>query len=174
MRKELVVLKDMMDGFKILVQDRLQAIDSVNTEDFQTQLAEIRAQVAKLAEKLVQVPTMVMLESLMQFLSQAPSVQSLDDFWGELPKSKSGKKNTKSESLMRSCLLTYPKRTKYNKRNPARLREERQQKLKHLRNNIEMRGDPRTVGQPTVHSAGPSFVSERTLKVPASEKMSKY
>lgn len=49
------------------------------------------AQVDKRDENQVQVPTLVMPYSLMQLLSQAPSIQSLDDFWCELPKSKSGK-----------------------------------------------------------------------------------
>ncbi|KAH0682804.1 hypothetical protein KY285_020320 [Solanum tuberosum] len=96
MRKEMAILKDRMDGLEILVQDRLQGSDSVATEEFKSQLAEMRSQVAKLAEKPVLVPTMVMPNSLMQLLSQAPSTQSLDDFWGELPKSKSGKRKHKA------------------------------------------------------------------------------
>uniref|UniRef100_M1DIA0 Uncharacterized protein n=1 Tax=Solanum tuberosum TaxID=4113 RepID=M1DIA0_SOLTU len=59
----------------------------------------MRTQIAKLAEKPVQVPTSVMPDSLMQFLNQAPSTQSLDDLWGDLPKSMSGKrKHTVGES----------------------------------------------------------------------------
>ncbi|KAH0644655.1 hypothetical protein KY284_032539 [Solanum tuberosum] len=91
MRKKLVVLKDMMDGLENLVHDRFQAAGSVDTEEFKSQLAEMRTQVAKLAEKQVQVPTPVMPDSLMQLLNQAPSTQSIDDLWGELPKSKFGK-----------------------------------------------------------------------------------
>uniref|UniRef100_M1DCZ3 Integrase core domain containing protein n=1 Tax=Solanum tuberosum TaxID=4113 RepID=M1DCZ3_SOLTU len=54
MRKKLVVLKDMMDGLENLVHDRFQAAGSVDTEEFKSQLAEMRTQVAKLAEKQVQ------------------------------------------------------------------------------------------------------------------------
>ncbi|KAH0693111.1 hypothetical protein KY285_020208 [Solanum tuberosum] len=78
------------------MRKELAAAGSVNTEDFQTQLAKMRAQVAKLAEKPVQVPTPIMPKSLLQLLSQAPSTQSLDNFWGELPKSKSGKRKHKA------------------------------------------------------------------------------
>ncbi|KAH0661285.1 hypothetical protein KY284_026216 [Solanum tuberosum] len=81
MRMELAVLKDRMDGLENLVQDRCQAAGSVDTEEFKSQLAEMRTQVAKLAEKLV----------------QAPSTQSIDDLWGELPTSKSGKKKYRAE-----------------------------------------------------------------------------
>uniref|UniRef100_M1DS28 Uncharacterized protein n=1 Tax=Solanum tuberosum TaxID=4113 RepID=M1DS28_SOLTU len=52
----------------------------------------MRTQVAKLAEKLVQVPTPLMPYSLMQMLNQVPSTQSIDDLWGELPRSKSDKR----------------------------------------------------------------------------------
>uniref|UniRef100_M1DGD8 Integrase core domain containing protein n=1 Tax=Solanum tuberosum TaxID=4113 RepID=M1DGD8_SOLTU len=41
MRKELLVLKDRMDGLEVLVQERLQAAGSVNTDEFKMQLAEI-------------------------------------------------------------------------------------------------------------------------------------
>uniref|UniRef100_M1DRY0 Putative plant transposon protein domain-containing protein n=1 Tax=Solanum tuberosum TaxID=4113 RepID=M1DRY0_SOLTU len=99
MQKEMVVIKDMMDGLEILVQDRFQAVGSVDNKEFKSQLAEIRAQVAKLAEKPVQVPTPVMPESLMQLLNQAPFTQSLDDFWGEIPKSKFGKRKHKAEEF---------------------------------------------------------------------------
>ncbi|KAH0773545.1 hypothetical protein KY290_010682 [Solanum tuberosum] len=91
MQKELAVLKDRMDGLEKLVQDRCQTAGSVETEEFKSQLAEMRTQVAKLVEKPVQVPTLIMLDSLMQMLNQAPSTQSIDDLWGELPMSKSSK-----------------------------------------------------------------------------------
>uniref|UniRef100_M1DK09 Integrase core domain containing protein n=1 Tax=Solanum tuberosum TaxID=4113 RepID=M1DK09_SOLTU len=91
-QKELAVLKDRMDGLKNLVKERFQAAGSIDTEEFKSQLAEMRTQVAKLAEKPVQVPTLIMPDSLMQLLNQAPSTQSLHNFWGELPKSKFGKR----------------------------------------------------------------------------------
>ncbi|KAK4707244.1 hypothetical protein R3W88_033216 [Solanum pinnatisectum] len=55
----------------------------------------MRAQVAKLAEKPVQVPTPVMPNSLMKIFDEQPTTQSLDDIWGEIPKSKSGKRKKK-------------------------------------------------------------------------------
>ena len=41
-RKEMVVLKDRLDGLENLVQDRFQATGSADTEEFRTQLAEMR------------------------------------------------------------------------------------------------------------------------------------
>uniref|UniRef100_M1D9B6 Putative plant transposon protein domain-containing protein n=1 Tax=Solanum tuberosum TaxID=4113 RepID=M1D9B6_SOLTU len=76
----------------IETKDRFQATGSADTEEFRTQLAEMRTQIANLAEKPAQVPIPVMPESLMQILSQAPSTQTLDDLWGEPPTSKSGKR----------------------------------------------------------------------------------
>ncbi|KAH0748212.1 hypothetical protein KY290_027444 [Solanum tuberosum] len=73
------------------------AAGSVDIEEFKSQLAEMRTQVAKLAAQPVQVPTLVMPDSLMQLLNQAPSTQSLDDVWGELPMSKSGKRKHRAE-----------------------------------------------------------------------------
>ncbi|KAH0720055.1 hypothetical protein KY284_005085 [Solanum tuberosum] len=99
MRKELVVLKDRMDGLENIVQDRCQAACSVEFEEFKSQLAEMRTQIAKLAEKPVQVPTPIMLESLMQMLTQAPSTQSIDDLWGEIPTSKFDKRKHKTREL---------------------------------------------------------------------------
>uniref|UniRef100_M1D8S4 Uncharacterized protein n=1 Tax=Solanum tuberosum TaxID=4113 RepID=M1D8S4_SOLTU len=81
-----------MDGLENLVQDRCQVDGSIDTEEFKSQLAEMRTQVAKLVEKSVQVPTPIMPDSLMQMLNQEPSTQSIDDLWGELPKSKSDKR----------------------------------------------------------------------------------
>uniref|UniRef100_M1DAI0 Uncharacterized protein n=1 Tax=Solanum tuberosum TaxID=4113 RepID=M1DAI0_SOLTU len=72
------------------------AVDSVDNEEFKAQLAEMQTQVVKLAEKPVKVPTLVMLESLMPLINKAPSTQSLDEFWGKLPKSKSGKRKHKA------------------------------------------------------------------------------
>uniref|UniRef100_M1DA00 Integrase core domain containing protein n=1 Tax=Solanum tuberosum TaxID=4113 RepID=M1DA00_SOLTU len=92
MRTELSVLKNRIDGLENLVQDRFQATGSADTEEFRTQLAEMRTQIANLAVKPAQVPTPVMPESLMQMLSQAPSTQTLDDLWREPPTSKSGKR----------------------------------------------------------------------------------
>uniref|UniRef100_M1DLU6 Uncharacterized protein n=1 Tax=Solanum tuberosum TaxID=4113 RepID=M1DLU6_SOLTU len=43
----------------------------------------------------LQVPTLVMQESLMNLFNEPPTNQSLDDFWGELPKGKSGKRKHK-------------------------------------------------------------------------------
>uniref|UniRef100_M1DGV6 Integrase core domain containing protein n=1 Tax=Solanum tuberosum TaxID=4113 RepID=M1DGV6_SOLTU len=91
-RTELAVLKDRLDGLENLVQDRFQAAGSVDIEEFKSQLAEMRTQIAKLAVKPVHVPTPIMPESLMQMLTQAPSTQSIDDLWEELPTSKSGKR----------------------------------------------------------------------------------
>uniref|UniRef100_M1DLY3 Putative plant transposon protein domain-containing protein n=1 Tax=Solanum tuberosum TaxID=4113 RepID=M1DLY3_SOLTU len=99
MRTELSVLRVKMDGLENLVQDRFQAASSADTEEFRAQLAEMRTQIAKLAEKPVQVPTTVIPESLMQMLSQVPSTQSLDDLWGEPPMSKSGKRKHKAGDL---------------------------------------------------------------------------
>uniref|UniRef100_M1DJP8 Integrase core domain containing protein n=1 Tax=Solanum tuberosum TaxID=4113 RepID=M1DJP8_SOLTU len=97
LRKELAVLKDRMDGLENLVQDQCQAASSVDTEEFKLQLTEMRTQVAKLAEKPVQVPSLIMPDSLMQMITQAPSTQSIDDLWGEFPTSKFGKKKHRAE-----------------------------------------------------------------------------
>uniref|UniRef100_M1DJH0 Integrase core domain containing protein n=1 Tax=Solanum tuberosum TaxID=4113 RepID=M1DJH0_SOLTU len=97
MRKELVVLNNRMDGLKSHVQTQLLVSRSGNHEEFQSQLAEMRAQVAKLAEKAVQIPNPVMLESLMKIFDEQPTTQYLDDIWGELPKSKSDKRKHKAE-----------------------------------------------------------------------------
>jgi len=59
----------------------------------------MRTQVAKLAEKPVQVPTPILSESLMQMLNQAPSTQPIDDLWGELPMRKSVKRKHKDGEL---------------------------------------------------------------------------
>uniref|UniRef100_M1DGZ2 Integrase core domain containing protein n=1 Tax=Solanum tuberosum TaxID=4113 RepID=M1DGZ2_SOLTU len=59
----------------------------------------MRTQIAKLEEKPVQVPTSIMLECLIQMLTQAPSTQSINDLWGELPTSKSGKRKHKAGEL---------------------------------------------------------------------------
>uniref|UniRef100_M1DM60 Integrase core domain containing protein n=1 Tax=Solanum tuberosum TaxID=4113 RepID=M1DM60_SOLTU len=99
MRTELSVLKDRMYGLENLVQDRFLAAGSVDTEEFSTQLAEMRTQIAKLAEKPVPVPTPVMPESLMQMLNQAPSMQSIEDLCGEPPTSKSGKRKHKAGEI---------------------------------------------------------------------------
>uniref|UniRef100_M1DXK6 Integrase core domain containing protein n=1 Tax=Solanum tuberosum TaxID=4113 RepID=M1DXK6_SOLTU len=82
-----------------LAQDRFKAAGSANTEEFKSQLAEMRTQIAKLVEKLVQVPTPILSESLMQMLNQAASTQSIDDLWGEPPTSKSGKRKHKAGEL---------------------------------------------------------------------------
>uniref|UniRef100_M1DJD5 Integrase core domain containing protein n=1 Tax=Solanum tuberosum TaxID=4113 RepID=M1DJD5_SOLTU len=81
-----------------LVQDRFQVAGSVDTEEFKSQLAEMRTQIAKLAEKPVQVPTPIFLESLMQMLNQVPSTQSINDL-GRTPTSKSGKRKYKVGEL---------------------------------------------------------------------------
>uniref|UniRef100_M1DNU9 Integrase core domain containing protein n=1 Tax=Solanum tuberosum TaxID=4113 RepID=M1DNU9_SOLTU len=65
-----------------------EASGSEDTEEFKAQLAEMRTQIAK----PVHVPTPFMPESLMQMLTQEPSTKSLDEFWGEHPKAKSGKR----------------------------------------------------------------------------------
>uniref|UniRef100_M1DF10 Integrase core domain containing protein n=1 Tax=Solanum tuberosum TaxID=4113 RepID=M1DF10_SOLTU len=98
-RKELAFLKDRLDGLENLVQDQFQAAGSVDTEEFKSQLAERRTQIAKLAENPVQVPTPILPESLIQMLSQAPSTQSIEDLLGELPTSKSGKRKHKNGEL---------------------------------------------------------------------------
>uniref|UniRef100_M1DXD4 Integrase core domain containing protein n=1 Tax=Solanum tuberosum TaxID=4113 RepID=M1DXD4_SOLTU len=99
MRKELVVFKDRMDGLEVHVQDQLQAAGSVSTDEFKTQLAEMRAQISKIDEKPIYVPTPVVPESLMNLFSEPPTTQSLDDFWSDLPKRKYGKrKHTTDES----------------------------------------------------------------------------
>uniref|UniRef100_M1DWZ4 Putative plant transposon protein domain-containing protein n=1 Tax=Solanum tuberosum TaxID=4113 RepID=M1DWZ4_SOLTU len=72
------------------------ASQAPDNEEFKAQLTEMRTQVAKLAEKTLHVPTLVMRESFIPLLNQAPSTQSLDEFWGKLPKSKSGKKKHKA------------------------------------------------------------------------------
>uniref|UniRef100_M1DSN7 Integrase core domain containing protein n=1 Tax=Solanum tuberosum TaxID=4113 RepID=M1DSN7_SOLTU len=54
MQKELAVFKDRMDDLENLVQDRFQAAGLVDTEEFKSQLAEMRTQVAKLVEKPIQ------------------------------------------------------------------------------------------------------------------------
>ncbi|KAH0781680.1 hypothetical protein KY290_001278 [Solanum tuberosum] len=69
MRKDLAVLKNKMDGLEVHVQDQLQATCSVGTDEFNTQLSELRAQIAKLVEKPVHVPTSVLPESLMNLFS---------------------------------------------------------------------------------------------------------
>ncbi|KAK4709857.1 hypothetical protein R3W88_004370 [Solanum pinnatisectum] len=53
----------------------------------------MRAEIAKLAKKPVTVPSPVLPESLVRFFTEPPTTQDLDDFWGELPKSKYGKLN---------------------------------------------------------------------------------
>uniref|UniRef100_M1DD22 Putative plant transposon protein domain-containing protein n=1 Tax=Solanum tuberosum TaxID=4113 RepID=M1DD22_SOLTU len=67
-----LVLKDRLDGLENLVQDRFQAAGSVDIEEFKSQLVEMRTQIAKLAEKLVQ---------------------------GELPTSKSSKRKLKAREI---------------------------------------------------------------------------
>uniref|UniRef100_M1D8X1 Putative plant transposon protein domain-containing protein n=1 Tax=Solanum tuberosum TaxID=4113 RepID=M1D8X1_SOLTU len=94
MRKKLVVLKNRMDA------------SSSNNEEFKKQLAEMLAQVAKLAEKLVQVPTPVMLESLMKIFSEQLTTQSLDNLWGNSLRANLERENTKPKNLMRRSLLT--------------------------------------------------------------------
>uniref|UniRef100_M1DT32 Integrase core domain containing protein n=1 Tax=Solanum tuberosum TaxID=4113 RepID=M1DT32_SOLTU len=51
MWKELAILKDMMDGLEVHVQDQMQVVGSVSTDEVKTHYAEMQAQVAKLAEK---------------------------------------------------------------------------------------------------------------------------
>uniref|UniRef100_M1DFQ5 Integrase core domain containing protein n=1 Tax=Solanum tuberosum TaxID=4113 RepID=M1DFQ5_SOLTU len=139
MQKELAVLKDKMVGLEDHVQDQLQATFSVSTDKFKTQLDEMQAQVAKMAEKPVQVPTPAMPESMMKLFSEPPTTQSLEDFWRNSLKENPTRKNTMLESLMRSCMLAYPKKKEDNTRKPARHRGKRQEKTKHLKNNSEMR-----------------------------------
>uniref|UniRef100_M1DIF0 Integrase core domain containing protein n=1 Tax=Solanum tuberosum TaxID=4113 RepID=M1DIF0_SOLTU len=57
MQTELAVLKNRLDGLENLVQDRFQAADSGENDEFKSQLAEMRSQIAKLAEQPVHVPT---------------------------------------------------------------------------------------------------------------------
>uniref|UniRef100_M1DYS9 Integrase core domain containing protein n=1 Tax=Solanum tuberosum TaxID=4113 RepID=M1DYS9_SOLTU len=99
MRKELAILKNNMDSLEAHVQTQLQAVGSGNIEEFKKHLAEMRTQVAKLAEKPVQVPTPVMAESLMKIFSEQPTIQSLDDLWGELPKGKFGKRKHRAREF---------------------------------------------------------------------------
>uniref|UniRef100_M1DBH5 Uncharacterized protein n=1 Tax=Solanum tuberosum TaxID=4113 RepID=M1DBH5_SOLTU len=96
MYNELAVLKDRMDGLEILVHDLLQAARSVNTEDFQTQLADMRAQFAKLAEK---------------------PVQSIDGLYGELLKSKSGKRKKKAGESDDELPVDLPKEERRQEKN---------------------------------------------------------
>uniref|UniRef100_M1DJV8 Integrase core domain containing protein n=1 Tax=Solanum tuberosum TaxID=4113 RepID=M1DJV8_SOLTU len=117
MRKELIALKDRMDGLEVHVQDQLQAAGSVSTDEFKTQLAEIRAQISKLVEKQVHVPTPILPESLMNLFSEPPTTQSLDDFWSDLPKSKYGKrKHTADESDEERTTDLYKEEKKRNKK----------------------------------------------------------
>uniref|UniRef100_M1DKB4 Putative plant transposon protein domain-containing protein n=1 Tax=Solanum tuberosum TaxID=4113 RepID=M1DKB4_SOLTU len=106
MRNELSVLKDIMDGLENLVQDRFHAADLADTEEFKAQLAEMHTEIAKLDEKAVQVPTPVMPESFMQMLTQEPSTQSLDQFWGISLRENSIRERKKLENMMRRHLMT--------------------------------------------------------------------
>uniref|UniRef100_M1DVF2 Integrase core domain containing protein n=1 Tax=Solanum tuberosum TaxID=4113 RepID=M1DVF2_SOLTU len=99
MRTELSVLKNRIDGLENLVPDRFQAAGSADIEEFRAQLVEMRTHIAKLTGKPVQVPTLVMPDSLMQMLNQAPSTQSIDDLWGEPPTSKFGNRKHKAGEL---------------------------------------------------------------------------
>uniref|UniRef100_M1DF18 Uncharacterized protein n=1 Tax=Solanum tuberosum TaxID=4113 RepID=M1DF18_SOLTU len=47
----------------------------------------------------VHVPTPVMPECLMNFFSEPTTTQSIDNFWGDLPKRKSGKRKHKSDDF---------------------------------------------------------------------------
>uniref|UniRef100_M1DN98 Putative plant transposon protein domain-containing protein n=1 Tax=Solanum tuberosum TaxID=4113 RepID=M1DN98_SOLTU len=99
MRKELDVLKDRMDGLENLVQDRFQ------------------------------VPTPVMPDSLMQLLNQAPSTQSIDNLWGELPKSKSGKRKHKAGESDKELPADLSKKERWQHKKACRaLRREAREK----------------------------------------------
>ncbi|KAH0725168.1 hypothetical protein KY284_001033 [Solanum tuberosum] len=95
MQTELVVLKDRMDGLEVHVQNQLQVVDSVNAKKLKTQLVELRAKIAKLAEKPVIVPPPIVPESLMHLFNEPPPTQVLDDLWGEVPQHKSSKRKHK-------------------------------------------------------------------------------
>uniref|UniRef100_M1DU70 Uncharacterized protein n=1 Tax=Solanum tuberosum TaxID=4113 RepID=M1DU70_SOLTU len=99
-----------MNGLENLVQDRCQAASLVDTEEFKSQLAEMKTQVAKLDEKPVR---------------------------GELPKSVV-RGNTEPENRMRRYLLTYPKRKESKKRKLARHQGRQRLKKKLMSNNNEM------------------------------------
>ncbi|KAH0632841.1 hypothetical protein KY284_035627 [Solanum tuberosum] len=96
MQRELAVLKDRMDGLEVHVQNQLQAAGSVNAEELKIKLAEMKAKIAKLAEKPVIVPPLVVLESLLSLFTEPPITQTIDDFWGEVPKHKFGKRKHKA------------------------------------------------------------------------------
>ncbi|KAH0776507.1 hypothetical protein KY290_007918 [Solanum tuberosum] len=85
----------------------------------------MQTQVAKLAEKPVQVPTPIIPDSLMQLLNQAPSTQLIDDLWGELPKNKSGKRKHKAGESNEELLadLSKEERWQHKKARRASMRE---------------------------------------------------
>ncbi|KAH0709409.1 hypothetical protein KY284_010836 [Solanum tuberosum] len=83
MQKELAFLKNKMDG--------VETVGSNRNEEFQKQLADMRVLVAKLPEQPIQVPTPAIPDSLINKFDGQPANHSLDDIWGDLPKSKSSK-----------------------------------------------------------------------------------
>uniref|UniRef100_M1DGL5 Uncharacterized protein n=1 Tax=Solanum tuberosum TaxID=4113 RepID=M1DGL5_SOLTU len=82
-------------------------------------------------------------DSLMQLLSQAPFTQSLDDFWSELPKSKSGKRKHKareSDEELHSDLSREERRQQKKARRASRKETHDQEALEQQQRDVVLDG----------------------------------
>lgn len=95
MRQELAVLKNRIDDLEAHVNNQLQAISFIDGEALKAQMAEIRADIAKLAEKPDTMPPSVVLDSLMSLFVTPPTTQSVDDIRGKLARLSSCKRKQK-------------------------------------------------------------------------------
>jgi len=136
MQTELTVLKYRMDGLE--VHDKNQAPDLVNTEELKTHLAEMRAEIAKLAKRPYTMPHMAVPESLMSLFIEPPTTQVLDDFWGEVPNGKSGKRKHKAGESNEYQPINLSKEERIQHKKPRKKSRRKLGKKQHLSSSSEM------------------------------------